>query len=136
MSEGKERITAEHPKAWVVRMVDGRGIRVPEKTLYWWSVYLERLLRFCRSAGVESSEVPEVAARLFVESLPVGGCAGGGADGVGCFYKGDGGVVVGGGSGWAGGAEIPVEGEFGRMDHRGGGEHGGGWVRKSRGGPG
>ena len=25
MSEGKERIVAEHPKAWVVRMVEGCG---------------------------------------------------------------------------------------------------------------
>ena len=63
MSEGKEIIVAEHPKAWVVRMVEGRGIRVPEKTLYWWSVHLERFLKFCRSAGAESSEIPEVAAR-------------------------------------------------------------------------
>jgi integron integrase len=75
MSEGKEIIVAEHPKAWVVRMVEGRGIRVPEKTLYWWSVHLERFLKFCRSAGAESSEIPEVAARLFLESLPVGGSA-------------------------------------------------------------
>ena len=60
---------------WVVRMVEGRGIRVPEKTLYLWSVHLERFLKFCRSAGGESSEVPEVAARLFLESLPVGGSA-------------------------------------------------------------
>jgi hypothetical protein len=58
MSEGKERIVAEHPKDWVVRMVEGRGIRVPEKTLYWWSVHLERFLKFCRSAGAESSEIP------------------------------------------------------------------------------
>jgi integron integrase len=75
MSEGKEIVVAEHPKAWVVRMVAGRGIRVPEKTLYWWSVHLERFLKFCRSAGAESSEIPEVAARLFLESLPVGGSA-------------------------------------------------------------
>jgi integron integrase len=75
MSEGKEIVVAEHPKAWVVRMVAGRGIRVPEKTLYWWSVHLEQFLKFCRSAGAESSEIPEVAARLFLESLPVGGSA-------------------------------------------------------------
>jgi len=35
MSEGKERIVAQHPKAWVVRMVGGRGLKVAEKTLYW-----------------------------------------------------------------------------------------------------
>lgn len=28
MSEGKERIVTEHPKAWVVRMVEGRGLKV------------------------------------------------------------------------------------------------------------
>ncbi len=33
MSEGKESILAEHPKAWVVRMVEGRGLRVAEKAL-------------------------------------------------------------------------------------------------------
>jgi hypothetical protein len=75
MSEGKERIVTEHPKAWVVRMVEGRGLKVAEKTLYWWSVHLERFLKFCRSAGAESSEIPEVAARLFLESLIVGGSA-------------------------------------------------------------
>jgi integron integrase len=64
-----------HPKGWVVRMVEGRGLKVAEKTLYWWSVHLERFLKFCRSAGAESSEIPEVAARLFLESLPVGGSA-------------------------------------------------------------
>ena len=75
MSEGHERIVAEHPKAWVVRMVGGRGLKVAEKTLYWWSVHLERFLKFCRSVGAESSEIPEVAVRLFLESLPVGGSA-------------------------------------------------------------
>ena len=34
-----------------------------------------RFLKFCRSAGAESSEIPEVAVRLFLESLPVGGSA-------------------------------------------------------------
>jgi len=51
------------------------GLKVAEKTLYWWSVHLEQFLKFCRSAGAESSEIPEVAARLFLESLPVGGSA-------------------------------------------------------------
>jgi len=73
MSEGKERIVVEHPKPWVVRMVEGRGIRVADKTLYWWSVHLERFLNFCRSAGAESTEIPEAAVRLFLESLPRGG---------------------------------------------------------------
>lgn len=35
MRKGKERILAEHPKAWVVRMVEGRGLKVADKTLYW-----------------------------------------------------------------------------------------------------
>ena len=51
------------------------GLKVAEKTLYWWSVHLEQFLKFCRSAGAESSEIPEVAARLFLKSLPVGGSA-------------------------------------------------------------
>ena len=34
MSAGEENIVAEHPKAWVVRMVVGRGMRVTDKTLY------------------------------------------------------------------------------------------------------
>jgi len=55
MSEAKERIVAEHPKAWAVRMVEGRGLKVAERTLYWWSVHLERFLKFCRSVGAESS---------------------------------------------------------------------------------
>jgi len=75
MSEGKERIVAEHPKACVVRMVEGRGLKVAEKTLYWWSVHLGRSLKLCRSTASESSEIPDVAARLFLESLPVGGSA-------------------------------------------------------------
>ena len=33
-----------------------------------------QFLKFCRSVGAESSEIPEVAARLFLE-LPVGGSA-------------------------------------------------------------
>jgi len=31
-----------------------------------------RFFKFCRSAGPESTEIPEVAARFFLESLPVG----------------------------------------------------------------
>lgn len=64
-----------HPKNWVVRMVQGRSLAMPEKTLYWWSVHLERFVNFCRHAGAASSEFPEVAARLFLESLPVGSSA-------------------------------------------------------------
>jgi hypothetical protein len=75
MNAVNERMIAEHPKPGVVRMVEGWGMRVAHKTLYWWSVHLERFLNFCRSAGAESTEIPEVAARLFLESLPVGGSA-------------------------------------------------------------
>jgi hypothetical protein len=56
-------------------MAQGRGLAVADKTLYWWSVHLERFLNFCREAGAEASEIPEVAARLFLESLPVGSSA-------------------------------------------------------------
>lgn len=62
-------VTAAHPKAWVRRMVERRGLHPPEKTLYWWSVHLERFLNFCRKAGRESSEIPAVVARLFLESI-------------------------------------------------------------------
>jgi len=75
MSAGQQRVFVEHPRAWVVRMVEGRGMRVPDKTLYWWSVHLERFLKFCRSVGPEVSEIPAAAARLFLESLPSGGQA-------------------------------------------------------------
>ena len=112
-------------------------MRVADKTLYWWSVHLERFLKFCRSSGPESSEIPEVAVRLFLESLPVGGSGQdfarrAGEDGVGCFKRGDGGVVVRRRSVWAGGAEIPAEGELNRIDHRGQRGHGGVGIYKTR----
>jgi len=56
-------------------MVEGRGIAARDKTLYWWSVHLERFLKFCRDAGPESSAIPEAAAKLFLESLPSGSSA-------------------------------------------------------------
>jgi hypothetical protein len=62
VNRGEER----HPKDWVARMVQGRGLAVADKTLYWWSVHLERFLKFCREAGAESSEIPEAAVRLFL----------------------------------------------------------------------
>ena len=37
-----------HRKPWVRRMAEGYGLRPLEKTLYWWSVHLERFLNFCR----------------------------------------------------------------------------------------
>ena len=60
----------------------------------------------------------------FQSAVRSGFCAGAGSNGVGCFYWGNGGVVVGRRSVWAGGAEIPVEDEFGRIDHRGHRGHG------------
>ena len=68
-----------------------------------------------------------VASRRFGAGI----CAGAGADGFGCFYWGNGGVVVGRRSVWAGGAEIPVEDEFGRIDHRGHRGHGEGVGQRS-----
>jgi hypothetical protein len=35
MNAVNERMIAEHPKPRVVRMVEGRGMRVADKTLYW-----------------------------------------------------------------------------------------------------
>lgn len=60
---------ATHPKPWVRRMAERRGLRPPEKTLYWWSVHLERFLNFCRKAGREASEMPEVAAKEFLRMI-------------------------------------------------------------------
>jgi hypothetical protein len=34
IGEGKEKYAVEHPKPWVVRMVEGRGMRVADETLY------------------------------------------------------------------------------------------------------
>jgi len=72
-SRGLVQIPADakpmHPKAWVRRMVEARGVCAPEKTLYWWSVHLERFLAFCRKAEPESIQIPEIAARMFLESI-------------------------------------------------------------------
>lgn len=66
---GKSGGVAEHPRGWVRRLVGARGVGVPEKTLYWWSVHLERFLGYCRKAGPESSEILEVAIGEFLESI-------------------------------------------------------------------
>ena len=58
-----------HPKPWVRRMAERRGLHPPEKTLYWWSVHLERFASFCRKAGREASEIPEVAAKEFLRTI-------------------------------------------------------------------
>ena len=55
-----------------------------------------------------------------------------GADGVGCFFVGNRGVDVGRRSVWAGGAEIPAEGDKNGVNHGGHGEHGGFGIHKSR----
>jgi hypothetical protein len=56
-------------------MVEGRGIAARDKTLYWWSVHLERFLKFCRDAGPASSAIPEAVVKLFLGSLPSGSSA-------------------------------------------------------------
>ena len=56
----------DHPKAWVRRMVEGRGLNPPERTLKWWSVHLGRFPIFCRKAGPESSQVLEAAIKQFM----------------------------------------------------------------------
>ncbi len=58
-----------HPKPWVRRMAERRGLHPPEKTLYWWSVHLDRFLVFCRKLGPKASEIPEMAARQFLDSI-------------------------------------------------------------------
>lgn len=60
---------AEHPRAWVRRMAEGRGVRPTEKTLYWWSVHLDRFLQFCRKAGREATAFADAAARSFLVSI-------------------------------------------------------------------
>ena len=64
-----------HPKPWVRRLAERRGLRPPEKTLYWWSVHLERFINFCRKAGQEASELPEVAAREFLRMIAGAGAS-------------------------------------------------------------
>ena len=65
-SEGR---AAEHPRAWVRRMAERRGLTPTEKTLYWWSVHLDRFLEFCRKAGRESTAFPDAAAKSFLVSI-------------------------------------------------------------------
>jgi integron integrase len=58
-----------HPKPWVRRMAERRGLHPPQKTLYWWSVHLDRFLVFCRKLGPKASEIPEMAVRQFLDSI-------------------------------------------------------------------
>ena len=69
---GKTVEPSEHPWPWVRRMVEGRGVVPSEKTLYWWSIHLERFLRYCRKAGRESTTFAGEAAKAFLASLPRG----------------------------------------------------------------
>jgi hypothetical protein len=114
MSDGKERIIAEHPNGWVVRMVKGCGqdTVLVERAFGAVSEVLSEsgggVKRNSRGGGEIVSGV--VASRRF----GAGFRARAGADGVGCFYRGNGGVGLGRGSVWAGGAEISVEDEFRR----------------------
>jgi hypothetical protein len=57
MDHGKETVSPQHPRAWVVRIVEGRGMRVADKTLSWWRAHLEMLLKCCQEAGLEASEI-------------------------------------------------------------------------------
>jgi len=68
----RDAVPEGHPKGWVTRLVEGRKLRVPRRSLAWWSVHLERFLLFCRQLGPESSADPASAASVFLESLPRG----------------------------------------------------------------
>jgi hypothetical protein len=75
MNAVNERMIAEYPKPrvcewWRAGECGWLTRRCISRACIW-----ERFLKFCRSLGAESTEIPEVAARLFVESLPGGGPA-------------------------------------------------------------
>ena len=54
-------------------MVSNRCLNHPAKTLYWWSIHIERFLDYCKKAGPLSSERPEWSAPLFLSSINRGG---------------------------------------------------------------
>lgn len=68
--------TTEHPKDWIRRMVEARGLHPPEKTLYWWSVHIERFISYCQKVGPEGSEIPAVSAEQFLAGISQGGESG------------------------------------------------------------
>ena len=68
----KER--AEPPR-WVRRLVDARGVRLPEKTLYLWGVHLSRFLKYCRDGGTAASENLSSAMGQYLEAMREGGTA-------------------------------------------------------------
>ena len=57
-------------------MVSNRGLNPPAKTLYWWSVHIERFLDYCKKAGPVASERPECSVPLFLSSMNREGSAG------------------------------------------------------------
>ena len=61
--------TSDHPKDWVRRMVSNRGLNPSAKTLYWWSIHIERFLAYCKKAGPLASERPECSAPRFLSSI-------------------------------------------------------------------
>lgn len=61
--------TSDHPKDWVRFTVSNRGLNPPAKTLYWWSIQIERFLAYCKKAGPLASERPECSAPLFLSSI-------------------------------------------------------------------
>ncbi len=60
---------------WVRRLVLARGVRLSEKTLYWWGVHLSRFLKHCRCAGRGASEDLATAVGQFLEAMGEGGTA-------------------------------------------------------------
>ena len=61
--------SSDHPKDWVRHMVSNRGLNPPAKTLYWWSIHIERFLAYCKKAGPLASERPECSAPRFLSSI-------------------------------------------------------------------
>jgi len=54
-------------------MVSNRGLNPPAKTLYWWSIHIERFLAYCKKAGPLACERPLCSAPLFFSSINRGG---------------------------------------------------------------
>jgi len=58
---------------WVRRLVAARGVRLADKTLYWWSVHLSRFLKYCRGAGATASENLPSAIGQYLGGMREGG---------------------------------------------------------------
>jgi hypothetical protein len=70
--ESTERIVdsptpKQEAKPWVKRLLAAQGISLTEKEVFWWNVYLERFLAFCRRQG-ESNDVA-TSGRAFLDHL-------------------------------------------------------------------